>query len=420
LNKRPPAKTSFPFGAFWTILAVVCLALGFSAAHSYSTLSGLRTEYLTTRGGEVAKAIEQQTRGPGRHRNREVWQEVIESVLEQNREQVSYIFLLDSEGENLASAGKPDSEAESFAYKASLEQGRGRGWGNSRGLAPAEWNIEIGLYSASADFITRQAKSHAVIAGIAIVTLLGLGFYFTYTLRKFLALKSREESERHLASLGAMSATLAHEIRNPLGAMKGLTQVVQEDLPEGHRSQEMMKTVIEEAERLEQLVTDLLAFAKPVELRLSAFDLAEMLAEVAGFLAPQAEDSGVLISIPDEVPSTFIRSDQDGIRQVLLNLILNGVEASPRDSEVKVRLVSTERTGQVRVEIRDCGPGLGEFSSEELFLPFKTTKLKGSGLGLAASKRIADRLGGRISLENIEGGGTLCTLEIPSRSPQKV
>jgi nitrogen-specific signal transduction histidine kinase len=98
-----------------------------------------------------------------------------------------------------------------------------------------------------------------------------LGFYFARTLKQLLLLKSREESEQHLATLGEMSATLAHEIRNPLGAMRGLTQAVTEDLPEDHASQDLMQTVIQEAERLEQLVTDLLVFARPAKPRLSHF-----------------------------------------------------------------------------------------------------------------------------------------------------
>jgi signal transduction histidine kinase len=297
-----------------------------------------------------------------------------------------------------------------------LESGRGRGWGKGNGFASGEWSVEISLYSASADFITRQAYAHTIIAGIAILALLGLGFYFTHTLKRFLLLKSREESERHLASLGAMSATLAHEIRNPLGAMKGLTQVVQEDLHEDHRSQELMKTVIEEAERLEQLVTDLLAFARPLEFRLSEFDLADMLGEVTDFLRPQAEESGNVIRLSEQIDSAVVYSDRDGIRQVLLNLILNAVEASPPKAEVTLRLVNDGKAKQAKVEIRDKGPGLGELSSNDFFLPFKTTKLKGSGLGLAVSKRIVDRLGGTIRLEDKNGCGTLCTLEIPLRS----
>jgi two-component system sensor histidine kinase HydH len=340
----------------------------------------------------------------------------MEAAVERNKDTVASISLLDSGTRVLASVTGSGGDPDVFAFQVPLEAAGGRGWGRGPEAASTEWSVEIKLYSASADFITRQAFGHAVIAGIAISTLLALGFYFTHTLKRFLLLKSREESERHLASLGAMSATLAHEIRNPLGAMKGLTQVVQEDLPNNHRSQELMKTVIDEAERLEQLVTDLLIFARPVELRLADFDLASLLQEVCGFLTPQALELGAAISFPDEMKATMVHSDRDGLRQVLLNLILNAVEASPKNADVEVQLLEAGRGRRARVVIRDYGPGLGELSPEELFLPFKTTKVKGSGLGLAVSKRIVDRLGGAIRLEDSGSGGTLCTLEIPYRS----
>jgi signal transduction histidine kinase len=100
----------------------------------------------------------------------------------------------------------------------------------------------------------------------------------------------------------------------------------------------------------------------------------------------------------------------------LLNLILNAVEASP-SGEVKVSLDSDGRLRQAIVRIEDDGPGLGDQDPEELFQPFKTTKLKGSGLGLAVSRRIVQRLGGRIKLENAPEGGTVCTIEVPTHSP---
>jgi two-component system sensor histidine kinase HydH len=278
----------------------------------------------------------------------------------------------------------------------------------------------MALYSEQAQFIGRQAKIHAVIAGIAILALLGLAFYFVRTLNRFLALKKREESEKQLAALGAMSATLAHEIRNPLGAMKGLTQVVQEDLPEGHRSQELMKTVVEEAKRLEQLVTDLLTFARPAELRLTDFNLTDLITEVASLLTPQADEAGVAVDVPDKAAPVMIRSDSDGLKQILLNLVINAIEVTPGNGSVSLRLVEESKSNQVVVSILDDGPGLGGTNPAELFQPFKTTKLKGSGLGLAVTKQIVERLGGSVTLENHSGGGTICTLRVPIKPPPLV
>jgi len=418
-GKQRNGPHGFPFGIFWVVLALVCLALGLSALYGYWTLSDLRVEYLGNRAKDVVAAAEQQTRGPGRYWNLEIWQAALDSSLERNSESVSSISLLDSEGRTLASTGPPEgkvSTADTVVFQVPLESGRGRGWGREPEDKPAERYIEIALHPANADFIIRQAYGQTFIAAIAIVALLGLGFYFTRTLKRFLMLKSREESERHLAALGAMSATLAHEIRNPLGAMKGLTQVVQEDLPKDHQSQDLMKTVVAEAERLEQLVTDLLAFARPAEPRLSKFDLTALLQEVTNFLRPQARESGATIAVAAEPKPTIVHSDRDGLRQVILNLILNALEASSANGRVEVMLSTDDGTREVRLEIRDHGPGLGDQDPSDLFLPFKTTKVKGSGLGLAISKRVVERLGGRIRLENASGGGTRCSLRIPLKS----
>lgn len=418
LSSQPYENRSFPFGVFWTVLILLCLALGLSAFHSYRTLSQLRVEYLRNLGTDVVAAVEQQTRGPGRHSNVEIWQTAMETAVERNMATVASISLIENDGHRLASAGTPETDSETLTFRVPLELGRGRGWGRVQGQtsSSAEWSVEVGVYAASGDFITQQTTGNSLIIAAAILTLLGLGFYFTRTLRRFLLLKSREESEKHLAALGSMSATLAHEIRNPLGAMKGLTQVVQEDLPKDHKSQELMKTVVDEAGRLEQLVTDLLAFARPIEVRLSEFDLVDLLQETTGFLSPQAKDLGTAIQLQSEIETCTVSSDRDGLRQVLLNLILNALDASPRGGLVEVQLSSDDKKREAKVEIRDRGTGLENENQEDLFLPFKTTKVKGSGLGLAVSKRITERLGGTISLENAEGGGALCTLRFPQRS----
>jgi signal transduction histidine kinase len=144
-------------------------------------------------------------------------------------------------------------------------------------------------------FIMKQAYTQLAIAAIAIIALAGLAFYFLRAMRRVFELKSREAAERHLASLGRMSATLAHEIRNPLGAMKGLSQVAQENLPADHETQALLHTVVSEAERLEQLVGDLLTFARPPEPQITRFDLNRLIKEVTGMMAQSIDRSGIKI-----------------------------------------------------------------------------------------------------------------------------
>jgi signal transduction histidine kinase len=177
-----------------------------------------------------------------------------------------------------------------------------------------------------------------------------------------------------------------------------------------------MGTVVKEAQRLGQLITDLLTFARPSDGRLTDFDLADLMQEVIDFLTPQANEAGVALQIEDRLEPTEVHSDRDGLKQVLLNVILNAVEATPDQGKVHVSIDRNGKGRQAKVEIRDDGPGPGNTDPEELSRPFKITKLKGNGLGLAVSRRIVDRLDGTIRLNDAPKGGTLCTLRIPIRS----
>jgi two-component system sensor histidine kinase HydH len=278
--------------------------------------------------------------------------------------------------------------------------------------------LRVGLYTSSADFILRQAYLQLVVSGIAIAALILLACYLLRTLHRFLELKAREESARHLTALGAMAATLAHEIRNPLGAMKGLTQLAQEDLPKEHDAQQFMKTVVSEAERLEQLVTDLLSFAGPKEPRLSTFDFMPLLSEVKAQLETRPESAGRAIDVVSESESVPVHSDENGLRQILLNILLNALEATPEGRSLAVKVGLDKGRGVLRVDVDDGGPGLGRRDPEELFEPFVTTKTKGTGLGLPVSRQIAAALGGTLTLSNRAEGGARCTLRIPVAGDQ--
>jgi signal transduction histidine kinase len=277
--------------------------------------------------------------------------------------------------------------------------------------------LRVGVYSSSADFIRWQAILHLVMNGVAILTLLALARYFLRTLQRFLQLKASEESARHLTALGSMAATLAHEIRNPLGAMKGLTQLAQEDLPGDHKTQSLMSTVVREAERLEQLVTDLLNFARPRDPQLSEFDILRTLVEVKTVLQPKLEATRVTLEIERSTDGFAIHSDESGLRQIFLNVVLNAMDITPPEGVIWIRIRREERAGMLFVEVDDSGPGLGGRDPEELFQPFATTKTKGTGLGLPISRQIAERLGGSLKLADRPGGGARCTLSLPLQTP---
>jgi two-component system sensor histidine kinase HydH len=232
-------------------------------------------------------------------------------------------------------------------------------------------------------------------------------------LNRFLELKVREGAEAQLKSLGVMAASLAHEIRNPLGAMKGLTQLAQEDLPPDHAAQPQLRTVVSEAERLESLVTDLLDFARAKEPQISQFDLGELLSNIKTMLESRLDSSKVALRLSMDNSPMNLRSDPAGLRQILLNVIMNAIEATPENGTVELTARRDESNRFIVIQVDDSGKGLGQNKPDELFQPFVTTKVRGTGLGLAISKQITESLRGTLKLEDIPGGGARCSITMP-------
>ena len=436
--------SGFPTKVFIGIVGVVCLGLAASAAYDFVRLNALRTEYLRKTASDLAAAVDAQIRGPDRS-NPSVWQSLFAESVKTRGQSVAFMSVLDESGQVLAGEGDRFAalfEAEPgfarsqgtgiYIYDASLlfprgGPGRGRGMGmgpgGGQGMGPGmarrsmPARLRVGVYSSSADFIRWQAILHLVMNGVAIVTLLALARYFLRTLKRFLQLKAREESARHLTALGSMAATLAHEIRNPLGAMKGLTQLAQEDLPGDHKTQSLMTTVVHEAERLEQLVTDLLSFARPRDPQISRFDILRTLSDVKAVLQPKLDAARIKLETESSPEELVIHSDENGLRQVLLNVLLNAMDATRPEGAITVRIRHDEKADSLTIEVDDSGPGLGDRDPEELFQPFATTKTKGTGLGLPISRRIAERLGGSLQLAGRPEGGARCTLRLPMHAP---
>jgi signal transduction histidine kinase len=412
----------FPTGFFLIAIGIVCAGLTASALYSFLMLSDLRYQYLEKLGHDISTAIDVKTRGPDRRDNIALWQSVLDESLQINRGRVAFLLLCEETGKVLASAGEYPSDALTRRPGSATLQQAGIYFFEEPVPAPqraattphaAGWRVQAGLYTSTAAFIMKQAYTQLAIAAIAVITLAGLAFYFLRALRRVFELKSREAAERHLASLGRMSATLAHEIRNPLGAVKGLSQVAQENLPADHETQALLHTVVGEAERLEQLVGDLLTFARPSEPQITRFDLNRLIKEVTGMMAQSIDRSGIKIDPITGPGELIVRSDENGLRQVLLNVVLNALDATPDGGSVRVSAKPGNEARRVEIQVEDTGPGLGGRDPEELFQPFTTTKAKGSGLGLAISRQIIERLGGRITLSNRGAAGARCAITLP-------
>jgi|WetSurMetagenome_2_1015567.scaffolds.fasta_scaffold62765_1 signal transduction histidine kinase len=402
------------------VVCILCLGLLGSALFTFITLSRMRTQYLSNRGHEIAEALDVQARGPGKRNNPAFWQSLFDENYETYSGTVAFLALVDQNGNLLAGKGKSSrgpletmAADDSDVYRFEELLGRSR---NRQGVAHPSvtgWRIQIGLYSADADFIKRTAFMQLALSGLAILALLGLLYYLLRMLHRFVEVKARESAEAQLKSLGIMAASLAHEIRNPLGAIKGLTQLAQEEISPDNAAQTQLRTVVSEAERLEGLVSNLLDFARPKEPQISEFDVVDLLADVQNMLRSRLEASGVALQLEADSGPLRVRSDPAGLRQVLLNLLLNAIDASPHGSTVVLKPSCDKNKNYVNLQIDDAGPGLGGRSSDEYFQPFVTTKVRGTGLGLVISRRIIERLGGSIVLEDNAQGGARCSIRLP-------
>jgi len=419
-----PADTGrFGRRAVLSVAGILTLALGLSAGYSFFTLQDLRATYLESRAQDVAALVGRGIRGPGRFNNSELWKSVFQSAIDNEPQSIQFLALADGAGRLSQQSGLDtlkaittfeDLHADGTYFSIHNIAGRRGGppWAGAEN-PPQTLRLGVGVSTESTAFIQRQAYADFAISAAAILAIWLLSYYLLRTSRRLVELRVQEEADRHLANLGRMSATLAHEIRNPLGAMKGLTQVIQEELPKDHTAQAMIATVIGEAERLEHLVSDLLTFARPSSGNLASCDYRQLVSEMLTFLGPEAEQTQVKFQavLPSEPVSA--QTDIDGLKQVLLNTLKNAIEASPGGGTVLVQLSSDSHRQWVRILIADEGAGLGSLDSESVFEPFRTTKMRGSGLGLPISRRIVSRLGGTIRLDNRPEGGAICSIELP-------
>jgi len=235
----------------------------------------------------------------------------------------------------------------------------------------------------------------------------------------FIARKINEELVRSakMASLGQLSATVAHEIRNPLTAVKMRLYSLQSQLKNNADSSEDMLVINEEIDRLEKIIKNFLDFARPPELKLEACDINKVLESVINLVKSKAESSNIRIENKIETPLPEIEVDKEQIRQVLLNIMLNAIDAMPKGGIIELTMSSNSRDKKqnslLRVGIKDTGQGIDSDLRSKLFEPFVTTKEQGTGLGLFIASRIIKLHKGDIRIDSTSGKGTNVTIELP-------
>jgi len=223
-------------------------------------------------------------------------------------------------------------------------------------------------------------------------------------------LEERLREATALARLGEMAAVIAHEVKNPLAAVRGAVQVIGSRLPPATGDAAIIKEIIARIDGLNDLIQDLLVFARPPAPKPSRVDLRGLLNSVVGLLKRDPAFAELVVEIAGEVPP--VSGDAALLTIAFQNLLINSAQAMQGRGVVHVTL--TAAVGWHHVEIADTGPGIPPEIRASLFRPFKTTKARGTGLGMATAKRLAELHNGRIDVTCPEGGGTIVTIHLPS------
>lgn len=213
-----------------------------------------------------------------------------------------------------------------------------------------------------------------------------------------------------LTSLGELSAGIVHEVRNPLGAIKGAVEILEDELAEDSPRREFADLAKKEVERLDKLVGEFLRFARPATLSVGENDLNKIVESVVSLVENQAIAQSVPVkrNLQENLPKVSVDGEQ--IKQVLLNLAINSLQAMPDGGELIFRTFGEDKI--CVVEIGDTGSGIDEKISGKIFDPFFTTKEKGVGLGLSIAHKIVSQHNGNLSVES-NNGNTVFALHLP-------
>ncbi|MFH1709803.1 MAG: ATP-binding protein, partial [bacterium] len=216
-----------------------------------------------------------------------------------------------------------------------------------------------------------------------------------------------------LATMGTLAAGLAHEIKNPIGAIKGFSHLIVKAVRENDNEaiKDFESVVPRQLEKINSLVEKLLVLSKPSSLEKHKVDVNVLLEDIIKLIERQAMSKHVAI-VKDLKAISQITVDPGQLTQAFLNLILNGIQAMPDGGTLEIKTKESD-VGQITVEIRDSGTGIPKEKLEKIFDPFYTTKESGVGLGLAITKKIIDDHKGKIEVESEPGKGSRFTILLP-------
>jgi two-component system sensor histidine kinase PilS (NtrC family) len=314
-------------------------------------------------------------------------------------------------------------------------QVKGRVWREVFNWHPIEPSEETALTSLAPvrfEVECKRADGSRLVLGMTVSPLheQGRQIGLVGVFKDLTRIRDMEEEMRRrewLANLGEMSAGMAHEIRNPLGALAGAMQMLRKDVRSDDTSQRLMDIAIREARRLDNIITEFLQYARPPALHLAEHDLNKVLADTLDLIQHEARSrKSVTIATVLAPERLAAQVDQDQLKQVFWNLATNAFDAMTAGGTLTIgtglrRIDAGGRRSEViEVAFHDTGEGIPKQNFDKIFLPFFTTKKEGSGLGLAQVHRIVDLHGGWIKVESEVGKGARFVLCLPQSAESGV
>ncbi|MGH7214393.1 MAG: sensor histidine kinase [Tepidisphaeraceae bacterium] len=300
-------------------------------------------------------------------------------------------------------------------------------WLNREGRMLGFTYVELSRDALQSDFWTKEGpllRRVLALTAIAIACLSGVGIIAYWTWRSAGRARQRAQLQQQglLAERGLTAAVLAHEIRNPLAALRFQLHSLRKGASDPGRVNATAGTIDSELLRIQNLVTDYLEHEKAVTLRVTRVDLEEEARRLQTLMGEMLRAKGTRLAIVPPPRPVVVSCDPHALRQVLMNLVLNAQQAMThadgadpstpgKVNTITLTLAGTDSAGTI--DVADTGPGIPDDMRERLFKPFQTSKSDGTGIGLALVKRFVDNFGGTVSVDSEPGRGTTFRLALP-------
>ncbi len=284
-------------------------------------------------------------------------------------------------------------------------------------------NVSTGKPIVEKELVLKTIKGKSAPVNVSVTDIIGeqgdfIGFVFVLKdLSQIKALEIKIQRKEKLAALGTLAAGIAHEVRNPLSSIKGYATFFASLFEKESENQKAALIMAQEVDRVDRVISELLEFARPVQLKLEETDIAQFIHNSLRIIKHETEAAMINVITKLDEPLPVLKIDPDRFIQVLLNLYINAIHAMESGGDLTV--TASARKNAMVFEICDTGTGISPEVQANIFNPYFTTKKKGTGLGLAIVYKIIENHNGTIHFESIDGKGTIFKICLPINTDQR-